>query len=98
MLGLQGKENVMPNQLSGGQQQRVALARALAAKPAIILADEPTGNLDSQTSMDVLGLIKSSSEKLGQTVVMITHDEEIAQMAGRIIRIEDGKIAEAVGQ
>lgn len=98
MLGLQGKENVMPNQLSGGQQQRVALARALAAKPAIILADEPTGNLDSQTSMDVLGLIKSSSEKLGQTVVMITHDEEIAQMAGRIIRIEDGKIAEAAGQ
>lgn len=98
MLGLQGKENVMPNRLSGGQQQRVALARALAAKPAIILADEPTGNLDSQTSMDVLGLIKSSSEKLGQTVVMITHDEEIAQMAGRIIRIEDGKIAEVAGQ
>lgn len=93
MLGLQEKENVMPNQLSGGQQQRVALARALAAKPAIILADEPTGNLDSHTSMDVLGLIKSSSERLGQTVVMITHDEEIAQMAGRIIRIEDGKIA-----
>ena len=93
MLGLKEKEQAMPNQLSGGQQQRVALARALAAKPAIILADEPTGNLDSRTSMDVLGLIKSSSEKLGQTVVMITHDEEIAQMAGRIIRLEDGKIA-----
>lgn len=93
ILGLQEKETAMPNKLSGGQQQRVALARALAAKPAIILADEPTGNLDSRTSMDVIGLIKSSSEKLGQTVVMITHDEEIAQMAGRIIRIEDGKIA-----
>lgn len=97
MLGLKEKEQAMPNQLSGGQQQRVALARALAAKPAIILADEPTGNLDSRTSMDVLGLIKSSSEKLGQTVVMITHDEEIAQMAGRIIRLEDGKIAKELG-
>ena len=82
----------MPNQLSGGQQQRVALARALAAKPAIILADEPTGNLDSSTSQDVLGLIKVSGEQLGQTVVMITHNEEIAQMAGRIIRLEDGRI------
>ena len=82
----------MPNQLSGGQQQRVALARALAIKPAIILADEPTGNLDSQTSQDVLGLIKVSSQNLSQTIVMITHDEEIAQMADRIIRIEDGKI------
>lgn len=98
MLGLGGKEQVMPNQLSGGQQQRVALARALAAKPNIILADEPTGNLDSRTSMDVLGLIRSSSEKLGQTVVMITHDEEIAQMAGRIIRLEDGKIAKETGR
>ena len=91
MLGMEKKEYAMPNQLSGGQQQRVALARALAAKPAIILADEPTGNLDSCTSMDVLGLIRSSSERLGQTIVMITHDEEIAQMAGRILRLEDGK-------
>jgi len=92
MLGMEKKEYAMPNQLSGGQQQRVALASALAAKPAIILADEPTGNLDSCTSMDVLGLIRSSSERLGQTIVMITHDEEIAQMAGRILRLEDGKI------
>ena len=92
MLRMEKKEYAMPNQLSGGQQQRVALARALAAKPAIILADEPTGNLDSCTSMDVLGLIRSSSERLGQTIVMITHDEEIAQMAGRILRLEDGKI------
>lgn len=92
MLGMEKKEYAMPGQLSGGQQQRVALARALAAKPAIILADEPTGNLDSCTSMDVLGLIRSSSERLGQTIVMITHDEEIAQMAGRILRLEDGKI------
>ena len=82
----------MPNQLSGGQQQRVALARALAVKPAMILADEPTGNLDSRTSQDVLGLIKVSSQNLAQTIVMITHNEEIAQMADRIIRIEDGKI------
>ena len=92
MLGLGEKKFAMPNQLSGGQQQRVALARALAAKPAIILADEPTGNLDSSTSQDVLGLIKGSGEQLGQTVVMITHNEEIAQMAGRIIRLEDGRI------
>ena len=92
MLGLGEKKFAMPNQLSGGQQQRVALARALAAKPAIILADEPTGNLDSSTSQDVLGLIKVSGEQLGQTVVMITHTEEIAQMAGRIIRLEDGRI------
>lgn len=92
MLGLTEKRSAMPNQLSGGQQQRVALARALAAKPAIILADEPTGNLDSRTSQDVLGLIKVSGEQLGQTVVMITHNEEIAQMAGRIIRLEDGRI------
>lgn len=92
MLGLKERKYSMPNQLSGGQQQRVALARALAAKPAIILADEPTGNLDSETSMDVLGLIKTSSECFGQTVLIITHDNEIAQMAGRIIRIQDGKI------
>lgn len=92
MLGLTEKKLAMPNQLYGGQQQRVALARALAAKPAIILADEPTGNLDSSTSQDVLGLIKVSSEQLGQTVAMITHNEEIAQMAGRIIRLEDGRI------
>lgn len=92
MLGLGDKRSAMPSQLSGGQQQRVALARALAAKPAIVLADEPTGNLDSRTSQDVLGLIKTSGERFGQTVVMITHNNEIAQMAGRIIRMEDGKI------
>lgn len=91
-LGLEEKRLAMPNQLSGGQQQRVALARALAAKPAIILADEPTGNLDSKTSMDVLGLMKTSGERFGQTIVMITHNDEIAQMAGRIIRLEDGRI------
>lgn len=94
ILGLQEKKYAMPNQLSGGQQQRVALARALAAKPAIILADEPTGNLDSSTSQDVLGLMKTSGERFGQTIVMITHNDEIAQMAGRIIRLEDGKIFE----
>ena len=92
LLKLEDKKYFMPNQLSGGQQQRVALARALAIKPAIILADEPTGNLDSRTSQDVLGLIKVSSQNLAQTIVMITHNEEIAQMADRIIRIEDGKI------
>ena len=92
LLKLEDKKYFMPNQLSGGQQQRVALARALAIKPAIILADEPTGNLDSRTSQDVLGLIKISSQNLAQTSVMITHNEEIAQMADRIIRIEDGKI------
>ena len=92
MLALALIKYFMPNQLSGGQQQRVALARALAIKPAIILADEPTGNLDSRTSQDVLGLIKISSQNLAQTIVMITHNEEIAQMADRIIRIEDGKI------
>ncbi|MFG6395265.1 MAG: ABC transporter ATP-binding protein [Lachnospiraceae bacterium] len=91
-LGLSEKKYFMPGQLSGGQQQRVALARALAAKPAIILADEPTGNLDSRTSLDVLGLIKTCGTQFGQTIVMITHNEEIAQMAGRIIRLEDGKI------
>ena len=93
-LGLDGRLDALPNQLSGGQQQRVAIARALAAAPAIILADEPTGNLDSKTSQDVLSLMKVSSQKFQQTIVMITHNEEIAQMAGRIIRIEDGKIAE----
>jgi putative ABC transport system ATP-binding protein len=92
-LGLESKLTNLPNQLSGGQQQRVAIARALATKPAIILADEPTGNLDSKTSLDVLGLLKVTSEKFGQTIVMITHNEELAQMAQRIIRIEDGRIA-----
>ncbi len=92
MLGLSEKLQSFPNQLSGGQQQRVAIARALAAKPAIVLADEPTGNLDTKTSLDVLSLLKISSEKFHQTVVMITHNEEIAQMADRTIRIEDGKI------
>ena len=92
LLKLESKKYSMPNQLSGGQQQRVALARALATKPAIILADEPTGNLDSRTSQDVLGLMKISSQKLSQTIVMITHNDEIAQMADRIIRLEDGKI------
>lgn len=91
-LGLTEKVNNLPNQLSGGQQQRVAIARALASKPAIILADEPTGNLDSKTSLDVMGLLKITSERFSQTIVMITHNEEIAQMADRIIRIEDGKI------
>ena len=91
-LGLDGRLDALPSQLSGGQQQRVAIARALAAKPAIILADEPTGNLDSKTSQDVLGLLKVTSQKFAQTIVMITHNEEIAQMADRIIRIEDGRI------
>ena len=91
-LGLNDKLTNMPNNLSGGQQQRVAIARALATKPAIILADEPTGNLDSKTSMDVIGLLKVTSKKFNQTMVMITHNEEIAQLADRIIRIEDGKV------
>ena len=91
-LGLTGKVNSLPNQLSGGQQQRVAIARALASKPAIILADEPTGNLASKTSLNVMGLLKVTCERFSQTMVMITHNEEIAQMADRIIRIEDGKI------
>lgn len=91
-LGIEDKADRLPGQLSGGQQQRAAIARALAARPSIILADEPTGNLDSRTSQDVIGLIRTSSETLAQTVVMITHNEEIAQTAGRIIRIEDGKI------
>ena len=91
-LGLNDKLTNMPNNLSGGQQQRVAIARAWATKPAIILADEPTGNLDSKTSMDVIGLLKVTSKKFNQTMVMITHNEEIAQLADRIIRIEDGKV------
>ncbi len=91
-LGLEKKLQNLPNNLSGGQQQRVAIARALAAKPAIILADEPTGNLDSRTSQDVMALLKITSQKFAQTIVMITHNEEIAQTADRIIRIEDGKI------
>lgn len=94
MLGLKEKMRSMPEQLSGGQQQRVAIARALAIKPAIVLADEPTGNLDSRTSQDVLGLLKVTGEKFNQTILMITHNEEIAQLAGRIIRIEDGKVSE----
>ncbi len=91
-LMLTSKKESLPNQLSGGQQQRVAIARALAFRPAIILADEPTGNLDSKTGQDVLSLLKVSAEKFSQTIVMITHNDEIAQLADRIIRIEDGKI------
>ena len=91
-LGLGNKLQNLPGNLSGGQQQRVAIARALAAKPAIILADEPTGNLDSATSLDVMGLLKVTAQKFSQTIVMITHNEELAQMADRIIRIEDGRI------
>jgi putative ABC transport system ATP-binding protein len=91
-LGLEEKRNAMPNQLSGGQQQRVAIARALASKPSILLADEPTGNLDSKTSQDVLGVLKMTSTKFHQTMVMITHNEQIAQLADRVIHIEDGKI------
>ena len=91
-LGLEQKLQNLPSQLSGGQQQRVAIARALATKPAIILADEPTGNLDSITSQDVLSLMKVTGQKFAQTMVMITHNEEIAQMADRIVRIEDGRI------
>ena len=94
MLGLEDKLNNMPNNLSGGQQQRVAIARALVSKPAIVLADEPTGNLDSKTSADVLGLLKTTIQKFHQTLVMITHNSEIAQLADRIIRIEDGKIVQ----
>ena len=94
MLALEDKLNSMPNNLSGGQQQREAIARALVSKPAIILADEPTGNLDSRTSNDVLGLLKVTSQKFHQTLVMITHNNELAQLADRIVRIEDGKIAQ----
>lgn len=92
ILGLDSKINVAPANLSGGQQQRVAIARALVAKPAIVLADEPTGNLDSKTSQEVLGLLKITSQKFHQTIVMITHNDEIAQLSDRIIRIEDGRI------
>lgn len=94
MLALDGKLNSMPNNLSGGQQQRVAIARALVSKPAIVLADEPTGNLDSRTSSDVMGLLKATGKKFHQTIVMITHNNEIAQLADNIIRIEDGRISE----
>ena len=94
LLALEGKLNNMPGNLSGGQQQRVAIARALIAKPAIVLADEPTGNLDSRTSSDVLGLLKVTSSQFRQTLVMITHNNEIAQLADRIVRIEDGKIVQ----
>ena len=91
-LGLENKLGSLPNNLSGGQQQRVAIARALAAKPAIVLADEPTGNLDSRTSQDVMGLLKVTGQHFGQTIVMITHNEELSQMADRVVRIEDGRI------
>lgn len=94
LLGIMEKRNSLPNQLSGGQQQRVAIARALASKPAIILADEPTGNLDSKTSQEVLGLLKMTGEQFHQTIVMITHNDAIAQLSDRVVRIEDGKIAE----
>ena len=92
MLGLESKLDSLPGNLSGGQQQRVAIARALASKPAIILADEPTGNLDSKTSDDVIGLLKMTSREFHQTIVMITHNPDIAQQADRIVRIEDGRI------
>ena len=94
LLGIRERLTHLPHELSGGQQQRVAIARALVSKPAIILADEPTGNLDSRTSNDVLGLLKVTSQKFHQTIVMITHNSEIAQLADRIVRIEDGKIVE----
>lgn len=94
MLGVENKLESMPNTLSGGQQQRAAIARALITKPAIVLADEPTGNLDSRTSADVLGLLKRSSAEFNQTIVMITHNNEIAQLADRIVRIEDGRLCE----
>ena len=92
LLGITSKVKTMPNKLSGGQQQRVAIARAISTKPSIILADEPTGNLDTKTSLEVIGLLKNTSKAFNQTIVMITHNEEIAQMADKIIRIEDGKI------
>ena len=94
-LGLDNKLHNLPNTLSGGQQQRVAIARALASRPDIVFADEPTGNLDSKTSDEVIGLLKMSAQKYGQSLVMITHDEEIAQLADRIIVIEDGKVGDA---
>lgn len=96
VLGIENKITSYPNNLSGGQQQRVAIARALATRPSIILADEPTGNLDSKTSIDVLGLLKTTGQRFNQTIVMITHNEEIAQMADRTIRIEDGRIVNRV--
>lgn len=95
-LGIEGKLQNLPNTLSGGQQQRVAIARAIASKPDIILADEPTGNLDSKTSDEVVGLLKMSAQKYGQTLVMITHDEDIAQIADRTILIADGKVVESL--
>ncbi|MCI8634743.1 MAG: ABC transporter ATP-binding protein [Eubacterium sp.] len=98
VLNLKDKRNSMPNTLSGGQQQRVAIARALAAKPDIILADEPTGNLDSKTSLEVMSLLKTSVKKYGQTLMMITHDEELAQMADRILLIEDGRVISDSGK
>ncbi len=94
VLSLDDKKTSMPNTLSGGQQQRVAIARALAARPDIILADEPTGNLDSKTSLEVMSLLKTSVKKYGQTLIMITHDEELAQMADRILIIEDGRVVD----
>ncbi|GIP33394.1 ABC transporter ATP-binding protein [Paenibacillus sp. J2TS4] len=97
-LGLAEKKNNLPSHLSGGQQQRVAIARALATKPSILLADEPTGNLDSKTSQDVLGILKMTSTKFHQTMVMITHNEQIAQLADRVIRMEDGRIVAAEGR
>lgn len=97
-LGIEEKRYSLPNQLSGGQQQRVAIARALAAKPAILLADEPTGNLDSRTSQEVLGLLKLTGKRYSQTIVMITHSEELAQLCDRIIRIEDGRIKGGSGR
>ena len=97
-LNIYDKKNALPNQLSGGQQQRVAIARALATRPAIVLADEPTGNLDSKTSLEVINLLKQSVRKYHQTLVMITHDEKLAQMADRIVRIEDGKILNREGE
>ena len=94
-LGMEDKLKSLPNTLSGGQQQRVAIARALASRPAIILADEPTGNLDSKTELEVISMLKSCVSEYGQTLVMITHDETIAQMADRMIVIEDGKVVRA---
>ena len=98
LLGLSEKKEALPGTLSGGQQQRVAIARALAAKPAILLADEPTGNLDSATSHDVLGLLKMASKQFSQTLILITHDRDIAQLADRIVHIEDGKIVGDTGK